>query len=84
LVAVQTDERVELPAGLDTLANYRHAEGVGHCRYRSDDLSVARAAADLLYEAPIDLQDVDLQSLQVGKGRVPGPEVVEGKAHAEL
>ena len=57
---------------------------MGHRRHRSDDLAVARTSADLFHKASVDLQDVDLEPLKVGKRRVTGSEVVEGETHAEL
>ena len=84
MVAVQPGERVELVARFDALTDHGHPERVGHRRHRGDDLAVVGAPADLRHEAPVDLQDVDLQSLQVGERRVAGSEVVEREAHAEL
>ena len=83
-VAAQGGERDELLARLDALGHHGYPKGVGHRCHRGDDLAVTVAPADLGHEAPVDLQDVNVQPLQVGERGVAGPEVVERDAHPEL
>jgi hypothetical protein len=83
LVTVQSSERVELVIRFYALTDHGYAEGVRHRRHCSDDRAVTLAGAYLLNETSVDLQDVNLHSLQVRERRVASSEVVQGNAHTE-
>jgi hypothetical protein len=68
--------------GLHALGNHLEAQLVGHGDDGLGEGPVAPVGGQVLDEALVDLDDVDVELLQVGQGRIAGAEIVDGDLDA--
>ena len=60
-VTAERGQFVKLFVGFDALGHHRHLQRVGHRDNGGDDLAITGTASEVLDEASVDLQDVDLE-----------------------
>ncbi len=82
-IAPQVDEPIELLLRLDALGDGHQAQAVGQSDDGAHDRVGVGAGPEAGDEAPIDLDAVDREALEVGQRRVPRPEVVDVQAQAQ-
>ena len=77
VVAVEARDRIEGFLVLDAFSDDLQTEGVGELDGRADDRGAAGIRADAGHERPVELELVDGEVPQVGKGAVAGAVVVD-------
>src|SRR5438445_7952490 len=84
LVTARGPQLLELARALDALGDDRQPERMAERRDRLDDPEPLRATVAVVHERTVNLDDVDLQSRQMGERRVAGAEVVDRDPDAEV
>ena len=84
LVTAALTEKVDLFAGLHAFGEDIHAQALGHGNHRFDDGRVVGAARHVTDEGAVNLDAVDGKMLEIGQGRVPRTEVIDGQGHTAV
>src|SRR5262249_12450775 len=84
VLATQPGDHFQLFARLDSLGDHAEIETRGERDDRPHDFGGLAPGQDVAYEAVVDLQPSERQAAQVAEARVPGPEVIDGDAHAAV
>src|SRR5664280_528570 len=83
-VAAHVPHSRQLVGLLDALGDREKREAAADPDDRFEKLATVLAVVASLHKRPVDLQDVDRHALQIGQGRIAGPEVVDRETHSEL
>ncbi|MNJ48308.1 hypothetical protein D3C77_434980 [compost metagenome] len=80
-ITPQPLQKLQLLRQLHPFGNHRQIQAPGHGYNGADDLRIVGVLRRIAHKRLVDLQRIHRQALEVGQRRIPGTEIIHGKAH---